>query len=303
MRTSMLVVIAACGGAPAGVRPEAAAARGVCDGLDDEACQERVLVQGMCLQAPDGDGCDALRRQGLLPAPPPALDAIAACWAVEEPRGDRPAAWICIGARDVAVRGSGGWDVWPHGGWRREDTVRRAGWVAERAGGPPLWLTYVREDGHELVARPGTAVLHLADDTGALSARLVAGDPGEAARVADARARLPAPAAVCEAARACLAAIPRPPPLDESELEQEPAPDPLAGAHTLRACERAWRIAADDLALQRLVQSERAPIPPACGTGRPADDGWYGPWPPPADPAFVAIDPPFAIDPDAAARD
>jgi hypothetical protein len=66
------VVVFGCGASTAPARE--ANARYLCDGLDAEACQDRTIVQSLCLAEPDGAGCDALRAGGFLPEPPPRLE-------------------------------------------------------------------------------------------------------------------------------------------------------------------------------------------------------------------------------------
>jgi hypothetical protein len=306
----VIAATAACRGSapgPAVAVAVAAPRRDLCAGLDDEACMERSLMRDMCRLDPDGDGCEALRAEGMLPPPAPPLDDLMGCWAVQDARDDQPTAWMCLGGSDVAIDGIGGWDVWPHGGWKRHDSERRAGWVAERADAPSLWLTVVQAEtpprpGDVQVAADGTkwyaidrparaaddrTVLHIADGSGALSATLVAGD--EASERGARRAALPAPSAVCAAARACLGVVsrpPAPPPVPTGmEPEGEEVRDPLAGVVTLRGCYAAWSDASERL----YDEVERADIPAACAIVTVGEHAWNG-WRLPLRPPFAPID-------------
>lgn len=255
-----LIAIAACGtGAVAPVGPTAHAPPPLCAGLDDDACQERALTQSLCLQAPDTPGCEDLRLLGRLPPPPPDLRTLYGCWQVERPRGDLPAAWVCLDPAELAIDGYGGWELWDLDSWRREDAPARAGWSTDLSDGRTVWLTVV-------ATRPDL-VLHL-DDAGALAATLVAGDPGARAEAERELAALPSIAAVCGAARACVDAIPGPT-VAASDAEVAPPTSAeaelLAAAHSLRTCEQAWRAAA--LRLDATVH--RAAIPATCAHQTP----------------------------------
>lgn len=242
MRAAWLgVAVLACGcGAPS-VRdagpPAGAGAprRDICEGVGEEMCQDRVLLQSLCLVGPDDPGCAELRASGWLPPAPPPLTELQGCWRVDEHRDDLPTTWWCLGERDVAVRNLDGWDVWPLGGWHREDSTRVAGWSATLASGRRLWLT---------VLDTAPLVLQLSDGAGLVGATLMAGDPGLRGEAADARAALTSPDVVCRQARECQAAFlarvrrRHPIPL-EQESEGEAGFDPTAGATTLRECERA----------------------------------------------------------------
>jgi len=133
-----------------------------------------------------------------------------------------------------------------------------------------------------VVPRDGGMDLTLTDGSGFLATTLVPA-PGRGTE-ADLRARLPKVDDVCAAARACLAAMPPPPPWkpapgeEPSEIDFAAEPDPAAlarqvtDARTLRECLDAWTLAADALE----VAGGRAAIPRACATVRPDEPGaWW----------------------------
>lgn len=257
---ALLLSLVACrAAAPAAPAPRP----GLCDGLAAEACQDRALMQSVCLVEPDHASCAPLRAHGWLPAAPPALTELFGCQPVVAPRTDVGPTWVCLAADAVAVRVGDRWDVWPHAAWTRDDTPTVAGWRATAADGRTLWLS---------AAPVAPRRLHLADDTGLLATWLGDGDPATRATVEDERAALPAPAAVCAAARACRDAIPRP---AATGAEDAPVDDPITGAVTLRQCVAAWTDAARELEfLGSLARPPLAAVPAACGTLTRGGDGW-----------------------------
>lgn len=270
--TLALASLAACAAPPRSPDAPAAPTRGLCDGLDDDECQERAIEQSLCLTQPDLPYCTTLRTLGHLPPAPPPLTSLLRCWQLDRPRDDLPASWICLGADDVALLGAGVSDAWWHTGWHREDTARVAAWTASLVDGRTLWLTVTP-------ASPAPS-LHLSDG-GLLSTTLTAGEPDLAAMTAARRAALPSIATVCAAARACLDALPRatiPSAASELAVERTPAEASLADAHSLRACHAAWFDASSDL--EQAVG--RAAIPRTCAIV-PAEGTWG-----------YALTPPFA---------
>ena len=253
MRRDVVLIVlglAACGGARPST-PDPPAPATLCAGLDDRTCEDRELMRSICLIEPDHAACAPLRAEGHLPPTPPPLDELLRCWQVAAPRDDVRAPWFCLGPRAVAVHAGARWDLWPHGGWARDDTPVRAAWTAATDDGRQLWL----------VVSPA---LMLFDDRGRLAVTLGPGDATVRATVHERRALLPPPNAVCAAARACRASIPRPIAYPDAELE--PEPDLVAGRTTLAACAAAWRDAADEVLHARSLQ--RTPIqavPRGCG--------------------------------------
>ncbi|MBK7070730.1 MAG: hypothetical protein IPH44_00380 [Myxococcales bacterium] len=264
-----LLLVACHGGAspaPTTARPPT-----LCDGLGAEACQDRALVQSVCLIEPDHASCAPLRAGGWLPAPPPPLASLYGCRPVLAPRADVGPTWFCLAADAIAVRVGDRWDVWPHAAWTRADTAAVAGWRASAADGRTLWLS---------VAPVAPPRVHLADDTGALATWLGDGDPAARGAIEDERAALPTPAAVCAAARACRDAIPRP---VAAGAEDAPVDDPIAAAVTLQQCLAAWTDASRELELLgSLARPPLAAAPPACGELTRGGDGWPTTIAPPA---------------------
>lgn len=271
MRSRALpLMLVACHGGATRV-PEVARRPGLCDGLGAEACQDRALAQSLCLIEPDHPSCAPLRAGGWLPAAPPPLASLYGCRPVLAPRTDIGPSWFCLAADAIAVRVGDRWDVWPHAAWTRDDTPAVAGWRAAAADGRTLWLS---------VAPVAPPRLHLADDTGLLATWLGDGDPATRGVVADERAALPTPAAVCAAARACHEAIPRP---TATGAADAPGDDPLAAAVTLQQCVAAWTDASRALEfLGSLARPPLAAAPPACGELVHGADGWPTTIAPPA---------------------
>lgn len=287
LSSALALSLIACHGSAARA-PAAAPQPTLCAGLDDQACQDRALAQGVCLTEPDHASCAPLRAGGWLPAPPPPLAALYGCRPVLAPRADVAPSWFCLAADAIAVRIGHRWDVWPHAAWTRADTPAIAGWRTTAADGRTLWLS---------VAPVAPPRLHLADDTGLLATWLGDGDPATRGVVEDQRAALPTPAAVCAAARACGDAIPRP---VIAGAEDAPVDDPIAGAVTLAQCVAAWTDASRALEFRgSLARPPMAAAPPACGALTRGGDGWpttiapppsfrglresvsSSPWPPP----------------------
>jgi hypothetical protein len=252
------IALAACSGAAP--KPALAARpsppRSLCDGLDDEACQARALAQSFCLVAPERPACAELRAAGWLPPLAPPLVDLLHCWRVREVRDDLPESWWCLGEHDIAVFGHDRWDVWNHRGWKREDRPSHASWTTEVVGGPALWLTVLADE---------PVLLHVSDGGGRIGATLE--HDARAGERASRRRALPTIDEVCDAARACLAALrppsPRPSPGAASESIAES--DPLAGVSTLAACHDAWAAASARLGETAL------PVPPSCGVASATD--------------------------------
>lgn len=266
------IAVAACTAAPPtpAIAPRAPPPRALCDGLDDEACQERAVVQTRCLVEPARPDCADLRAAGWLPPLAPPLAELLRCWHVREVRDELPESWWCLGEHDIAVFGHDRWDVWKHGGWTREDRPRHASWTTEIVGGPTLWLTVLADE---------PVLLHVSDGGGRIGATLE--HDASAGERATRRRALPTIDEVCDAARACLAALrPPPPPRSPGDTSESIAElDPLAGVSTLETCHAAWTAAS-----ARLGETSR-PVPPSCGTVSTTDTGW--------DRARV-VSPPFA---------
>lgn len=255
------IAIAACNHAPPkpATAGRASPPRSLCDGLDNDACQERALAQSLCLVEPERPDCAELRAAGWLPPLAPPLVDLLHCWHVREVRDELPESWWCLGEYDIAVLGHDRWDIWKHGGWKREDRPSHASWTTDIIGGAALWLTVLAD-------KPVS--LHVSDGRGRIGATLE--HDARAGERATRRRALPTVDEVCDAARACLAALRLPPPRrspgDTSESIAEI--DPLAGVSTLESCHDAWRAASARLGDTSL------PVPPSCGVVSTTDASW-----------------------------
>lgn len=240
-----------------------------------QACDEYELQRALCLQLPDGPGCDRLRERGELPpAPPPLADAFG-CRPTQGPIG--PHATMCLAEDRLSIRdASGVWDQWRIEGWQREDTVERVIWVASVQDGPTLWLTPVpgTEPASPLAGLSAPAVgYHVVGEGGLLHATLGSRDGA----AEDELAARPDVDEVCRHADACEQAIaaarrvaaPRPAAVAEDAEVAEPEPSPTTALHTWRACHERWSTAAHG----HLASTLPPTLPSECGTVQ-TYDGW-----------------------------
>jgi hypothetical protein len=117
----------------------------ICTGLTDDACQEVVLDQSICMTSPDQPPCGALRKRGLLPPAAPSVDELAGCYTgTDDLDGKLPSTTLCF-ERDRVATFDGAWDQVAVVGWHRDDTPHHAIWVVDTADGVSRW---VAPEGH-----------------------------------------------------------------------------------------------------------------------------------------------------------
>jgi hypothetical protein len=217
----------------------------ICTGLTDDACQQVLLDQSICMASPDQLPCRALRKRGLLPPPAPSVDELAGCYtAADNLDGKLPSTTLCF-ERDRVATFDGAWDEVAVAAWHRDDTPHRAIWVVDTVDGVSRW-----------VAPEGPGQVRVVSDGGRWNVHLV-------------RAHTSVPPdvdveATCKALHECAAEVAerRPtPPLPPSQTEIDFGgddnyrdPDPK----TLRSCA---------FELDAIVQRERVamhPLPATC---------------------------------------
>jgi hypothetical protein len=108
--------------------------------MNEDACQQELLDQSICMQSPDQAPCRVLRKRGLLPAPPPSLDELAGCYTTTDNLdGKVTPTTLCL-QRDRIATFHGEWDEVLVKNWQRDDTPKLAIYTVATTDGASLWI-------------------------------------------------------------------------------------------------------------------------------------------------------------------